>query len=134
MKKGFTLLELIIVIVVVGILATLGMQEYKWVLERGRSAEARANLSLLRRLQRSYFVENDKYATTSLFITDLGLPAGTDSNCNTSNEYYFKYSCGSNGTCSAQRCTSGGKPPVGPSQYSISLSIDGVLTGFFYSY
>lgn len=134
MKNGFTLLELIIVIIVVGVLATLGMQEYKWVLERGRSAEARANLSLLRKLQRSYFMEKGKYATLPLFVTELGLPAGTSSDCDSFNDYYFRYSCDTDGTCCAKRCTSGGKPPTGPSAYSICLTPDGVFRGFFYYY
>lgn len=41
MKKGFTLLELIIVIIIIGILATLGLTQYARMVERGRGAEAR---------------------------------------------------------------------------------------------
>jgi prepilin-type N-terminal cleavage/methylation domain-containing protein len=42
-KKGFTLLELIVVIVIIGVLATLGLTQYASMVERGRSAEAKAN-------------------------------------------------------------------------------------------
>jgi len=40
-RKGFTLLELIVVIIILGILASLGFSQYIKMVEKGRSAEAR---------------------------------------------------------------------------------------------
>lgn len=44
MKKGFTLVELLIVIVIVSVLATVALPKYRASLERGRSLEAISNL------------------------------------------------------------------------------------------
>ncbi|MBU0504178.1 MAG: prepilin-type N-terminal cleavage/methylation domain-containing protein, partial [Candidatus Omnitrophica bacterium] len=48
MKRGFTLLELMIVIIIVGVLATLGITQYQTAIERARGAEARQVISQLR--------------------------------------------------------------------------------------
>ena len=49
MEKGFTLLELIIVIIIVGVLASLALPRLFHSIEYARSAEALANLISLRR-------------------------------------------------------------------------------------
>ena len=46
--KGFTLLELIIVIIIVGVLATLGFTQYGAMIEKSRGGEARQTISTLR--------------------------------------------------------------------------------------
>lgn len=43
MKKGFTLIELIIVMVVVAVLVTVAVPKYKMAMERGRGLEGIAN-------------------------------------------------------------------------------------------
>ncbi|MFA5410745.1 MAG: prepilin-type N-terminal cleavage/methylation domain-containing protein [Candidatus Omnitrophota bacterium] len=129
LKKAFTLLELVIVIVVVGVLATLGLQSYQVTIEKSRGAEAKANLGLLRKLQFGYYLEYNKYSSGGI-ITDLGLPAGIGYDCSASGEeYYFKYRCSTTGTCYAYRCTTGGKPPSSSTGYVIYLSTAGVWSG-----
>ncbi len=68
MEKGFTLLELLIVVVILGVLATIGIVQYKGVVESARSAEAYAVLSDIVNSERAFYIENDSYTTT---ITDL---------------------------------------------------------------
>ena len=52
--KAFTLMELIIVVIVIGILASIGIPQYFRVSERGRAAEAVAILGSLRSAQLRY--------------------------------------------------------------------------------
>ena len=110
MKKGFTLLELIVVIIIVGILATLGFAQYTRMIEKGRTTEARSNLGVLRQRELAYYQENGAYAALGASDPlDTGLPGGAT--C--ANTHYFRYTCsgGNTDTCVATRCTSGGKTP-----------------------
>jgi len=65
MKTGFTLTELIIVIVIIGILATLGITQYGSVKERALAREAIANLKLIASAERIYRMEYDVYYPVS---------------------------------------------------------------------
>ena len=112
MRKGFTLLELIIVIIIVGILATLGFVQYSAVIEKSRGAEARAVISTLRSQ-----VAAKNYDGTTGTITSAALGIVTNMippSCATTN--YFSYavdSACSTTTCTftATRCTASGKTP-----------------------
>jgi len=56
-KKGFTLMELIIVVIIIGILAMIGLPQFFNVAERGRSAEAANLLGAIRSAQLRYYAE-----------------------------------------------------------------------------
>lgn len=121
MKQGFTLIELIVVIIIVGILAAVGMTQYTKVVEKGRAGEARVVLGSLRTAEVAEFQENGAYAT----VANLGVAAPTA--C--AGTHYFTYGCDTGtGLCTATRCTTGGKTPTGPS-YTKTLSQDGVWAG-----
>ncbi len=128
MKKGFTLLELIVVIVIIGILATLGFAQYTRMIERSRGAEAREVLGTIRTQAAALWVGNNSG-------TPPTMPAGTIVNsavgignnagqiasaCNAaapSTSYYFSYNIAQNATndgfvATAIRCTgANGKQP-----------------------
>ena len=56
--RSFTLLELIIVIIIIGILAVLGFTQYGRMVERSRGAEAKAILGDIRKLAYAYRMEH----------------------------------------------------------------------------
>ena len=103
MKKGFTLVELIIVIIVVGVLASIGMTQYTKVVEKGRAAEARMILGTLRTAEITANIENGAYVVTA----SLGVSVPTA--C--TNTHYFSYACTAAGLCTATRCSANGKTP-----------------------
>ena len=118
MKKGFTLLELIVVIIIVGILATLGFAQYTKTLEKGRSAEAKLILGNLRSAEEAYYQENSAYSSD---ITALAVNAPIA--CTTT--HYFSYNATGTvqGTSmgSALRCTTLGKNP-NAGQYTVNVT------------
>jgi prepilin-type N-terminal cleavage/methylation domain-containing protein len=125
MSKAFTLLELVVVILIVGVLATLGFTQYGRMTERARGAEAKQILGDMRKLATAYWLANGQM--TGISDRDLNIGTSMDqipSAC--ASTHYFSYSwsiCASATVClTATRCTTGGKVPQGPSALTLMLT------------
>ncbi len=59
--KGFTLIELMIVVTIIGILATISQPMFRNAVVQAREAALRENLYVLRDALDKYFADNDKY-------------------------------------------------------------------------
>jgi len=134
MRRGFTLLELMIVIIILGVLATVGVMQYQSAIRKSRDAEARQILGQLRSQCAGIYMGNPTIGTANCTGGNLNintaasciagmLPGGQC--CNTS---FFRYTVngatGSALTLTATRCTLGGKDPQGTSEYYLRLITD----------
>ncbi len=69
-RKGFTLVELAVVIVIIGVLAAFGVPKFLNSVERSKASEAVAYLSAIRTAEERFIAKNGIYATT---VTDLDI-------------------------------------------------------------
>jgi len=63
LQKGFTIIELVVVLVIVGILGTLVTLTYSGVRVNNRNADRQANIDTLQSELEAYYAERSKYPT-----------------------------------------------------------------------
>ena len=61
-KAGFTLTEILVVVIIIGILATLALPMLVKTLEKAKVGEAISNLNLIRTGQKIYFLEYGQFS------------------------------------------------------------------------
>jgi type IV pilus assembly protein PilA len=63
LAKGFTLIELMIVVAIIGILAAIAIPNFIKFSARSKQSEAKANLRAIFTAEKAYFSEKDTYST-----------------------------------------------------------------------
>jgi general secretion pathway protein G len=71
-RKGFTLLELMIVIAIVGILASLAQPMFKTAVLKSREAALKEDLFNIRNVMDQYYADNGKYPDSLNDLVDKG--------------------------------------------------------------
>jgi type IV pilus assembly protein PilE len=82
-SRGFTLIELMIVVAVIAILGSIALPSYQDYLMRGRLAEAHGELAAMRGKLETFFLDNRTYAGACQAGTVAPVPTGK----------YFTYTC-----------------------------------------
>ena len=87
-SKGFTLVEVMIVVVIVAILAAVAVPAYSGYVRRGAIAEATSNLSGLRVRLEQYYQDNRTYQVVPVNGTECGVAMPVPPEVK-----YFSFSC-----------------------------------------
>ncbi len=75
--RGFTLVEMMVVVVIVGVLATLAVVGYRKIIQSSHVAEATNTVQSIRVAQESYYAETQQYANISADLSTAYYPQGT---------------------------------------------------------
>ncbi len=87
LKRGFTLIELMIVVAIIGILAAIAIPNFIRFQAKSKQSEVKNNLKAAFTAQRSQFQEHDKYL---MLVGELGFSPERG------NRYYYQLGAGTN--------------------------------------
>jgi type IV pilus assembly protein PilE len=105
LQKGFSLIELLVVVLIVGILASVAIPAYQDYVTRGKIPDATSNLAAKRVQMEQFFQDNHTY---------LNAPA---CNNDTTSSKYYTFSC----------------PVLTATTYQIDATGTGGMAGFNYT-
>lgn len=116
--RAFTLIELMVVVIIIGILAAFAIPQYTKTIERSHQSEAITNLGIIRGAQLRYFAEYNTY-------TDISSRLDIDFS---SSAKYFAYDVTGASSTRVGRATRNSTENNNYGPYTIAISEAGVIT------
>lgn len=113
-SSGFTLIELMIVVAIIGILTTIAMPAYQDYVTRGKIPDATSGLALKRNQMEQFFQDNRTYAGSDV----APFPCAND----TSTSRYFNFSCAAAPTATTYTLQAVGKDSMAGFTYTVNQS------------
>ena len=103
-ERGFTLIELMVVVAIVGILASVAYPSFMSQVQKSRRSDAVAALSAVQQSQERWRANNPNYATTPSLLTTAS-PTGLGLTSTTAGGYYaISISTNSAAGCTPSSC------------------------------
>ena len=117
LQQGFTLVEIMIVIAIIGILASIAIPSYTNYVRQARATDATSTLANMRIRMEQYYQDNRTYVNGP-----CAAPAGTSTT-------FFAYSCSDAGTLTAYTLRAAGSGDM--STYTYFIDQDNVKRSSF---
>ena len=121
-NKGFSLIELMIVVAIIGLLAAIAIPNYSDYVQRGNASEATANLANLKIRMEQYFQDNKTYADTGGLVAPCAPVAGSAE--------FFSYACTVQ-TANSFTITAAPVAGKGMDNFSFTINQDNLKTSVF---
>lgn len=86
-QKGFTLLELLVVISIIGLLLAMGTVAFSTAQQRGRDSKRRADMQQLQKAFEQYNADNGSYESCANMADAQYLPGGLPTDPRPANNY-----------------------------------------------
>ena len=87
-KKGFTLIEMLVVVLIIGILAAVVLPQYKMAVARTQLAQIMNITKSVKSASQRYYLTQDKYPNS---INDLDIEVNSDISCGVSTSAAYCY-------------------------------------------
>lgn len=75
-EKGFSMIEMLVVLVIIAVLVGGGIRFYQGYVENARVAKAKAQISTMQAALDAYYAEKGAYPSTNSELLNAGLKAG----------------------------------------------------------
>jgi type IV pilus assembly protein PilE len=130
-RKGFTLIELMIVVAVIAILSAIAYPRYTSYIQRSHLGEAFAELGTLRQQLEQYYQDHRDYGASGSGCGGSSSPILTSTDTNPAGTQYFGYQCTSvsgdpnNAAVQTYFLTATGRAAQGMSGYTYTLDYNG---------
>ena len=120
-QKGYTLIELMIVVTIIGILASIVVPSYTDYVKRGKAAEATSTLADLKSRMEQCFQDRKDYSHATCAAI-CATPAGSE---------YFSYSCTPASTSTTYTLAAAAVSGKGIDNFAYSVDQDNAKTSTF---
>ena len=91
MKKGFTLIELMIVVAIIAFLAVVSVPSFNRFLAKSKRAEAYMNLNSIYAAEKAYWAEHGKYSNKLSGPNSVGWQPGGYKGGGKNEKFYYTY-------------------------------------------